>query len=63
MKRKNMCSHKKVEFLGIQELPSNKKGLMLYNCKDCGSTIVITKPDRHTSNVLGENIKTEQALK
>ncbi len=36
---KKMCKHKRLVFLGKQEMPAENSFLALFNCEDCRSTI------------------------
>ncbi len=42
-----MCKHKRLTFLGKQDMPTESTFLALFNCEDCRSTISLKMVNRN----------------
>lgn len=47
MQKKTKCKHKRLTFLGKQEMPTEDAFLALFNCEDCRSTISLKMVNRN----------------
>ncbi len=49
-----MCKHKRLTFLGKQDMPSESTFLALFNCEDCRSTISLKMVNRNFKHRAGQ---------